>query len=137
MTPTSTTLTRPAPVTIGLRPPTEATGTLPITPPPVPEGTFQIIADLNIDVAESAGCCSAGDDQPYQTGRAAPAVRWPGRGRRNRHQGLPWFPGAGLPTVPGRVSDRIVQGTAQVDQGALRPGHAAGAAGGVLVVPTC
>ncbi|MFC8822478.1 hypothetical protein [Streptomyces rochei] len=70
MTPTSATLTRPAPVpvTIGLRPPTETTATLPvpISAPPVPEGTFQIIGDLDVDVAESAGCsCSAGDDQPY------------------------------------------------------------------------
>ncbi|MEV5087960.1 ATP-binding protein [Streptomyces griseoincarnatus] len=73
----------PVPVTIGLRPPTEATGTLPvpISAPPVPEGTFRIIGDLDVDVAESAGCsCSAGDDQPYWTGaplrRAVPAVRW-------------------------------------------------------------
>ncbi len=70
MTPTSATLTRPAPVpvTIGLRPPTEATGTLPVpvSAPPAPEGTFRIIGDLDVDVAESAGCsCSAGDDQPY------------------------------------------------------------------------
>ncbi|MEU2901056.1 hypothetical protein ACWC4E_33150 [Streptomyces sp. NPDC001273] len=88
MTPTSTTLTRPAPVpvTIGLRPPAEAAGTLPvpIPTPPVPEGAFQIIGDLNIDVAESAGGSpSAGDDQPYETGaplrHAAPAVRWPGQ----------------------------------------------------------
>ncbi|MBJ6634026.1 hypothetical protein ACW69H_22270 [Streptomyces sp. SS10] len=28
--------------------------------------TFRIIGDLDVDVAESAGCsCSAGDDQPY------------------------------------------------------------------------
>ncbi|GAA2575231.1 MULTISPECIES: hypothetical protein [Streptomyces] len=70
MTPTSTTLTRPAPVpvTIGQRPPTEATGTLPVpvSTTPIPEGTFQLIDDLDVDVAESAGCsCSAGDDQPY------------------------------------------------------------------------
>ncbi|MFE5599839.1 hypothetical protein ACFQ8O_11700 [Streptomyces coelicoflavus] len=70
MTPTSAALTRPTPVpvSIGLRPPTEATGTLPvpISAPPVPEGTFQLIDDLDVDVAESVGCsCSAGDDQPY------------------------------------------------------------------------
>lgn len=62
MTPTSTTLTRhaPVPVTIGLRPPAEAAGTLPapIPTPPVPEGAFQIIGDLNIDVAESAGAAA-------------------------------------------------------------------------------
>ncbi|MFH8453907.1 hypothetical protein ACH4CD_32245 [Streptomyces fungicidicus] len=84
MTPASTTLTGPAPVpvTIGLRPFTEATGTLPVplSTPPVPKGTFQIVGDLDVDVAESAGySCSAGDDQPYWTGvplrRAAPAVR--------------------------------------------------------------
>ncbi|MFD5661515.1 hypothetical protein [Streptomyces hirsutus] len=70
MTPSIATLTQPAPVpvTIGLRPPAEATGTLPvpITPPQVAEDTFQIIGDLDADVAETAGCsCSAGDDQPY------------------------------------------------------------------------
>ncbi|MFD7438841.1 hypothetical protein [Streptomyces sp. NPDC059861] len=56
------------PLTIGLRPPAEATGTLPVplTPPPVAEGTFQVIDDLDGDVAEAARCsCSAGDDQPY------------------------------------------------------------------------
>ncbi|MGW1621572.1 hypothetical protein [Streptomyces sp. NPDC002172] len=70
MTPPTATVTRPAPVpvTIGLRPPTEATGELPVPlpTPSVPEGTFQIIADLDADVADSAGCsCSASDDQPY------------------------------------------------------------------------
>jgi hypothetical protein len=71
MTPPTATLTRPAPVpvTIGLRPPAEVTGTLPPVPLPTPsvaEGTFQVIDDLDVDVAESAGCsCSAGDDQPY------------------------------------------------------------------------
>lgn len=70
MTPPTAPLTRPAPVpvTIGLRPPDQATGTLPVPlpPPSVAEGTFQIIDDLDADVAESAGCsCSAGDDQPY------------------------------------------------------------------------
>ncbi len=62
MTPTSTTLTRPAPVpfTIGLRPPTEATGTLPVpvSTTPIPEGTFQPIDDLDVDVAESAVCAA-------------------------------------------------------------------------------
>ncbi|MFF4845535.1 hypothetical protein [Streptomyces collinus] len=70
MTPITATPTRPAPVpvTIGLRPPAEATGGLPVPLPPssIAEGTFQVIPDLDIDVAESAGCsCSAGDDQPY------------------------------------------------------------------------
>ncbi|MGW1675561.1 hypothetical protein [Streptomyces sp. NPDC002324] len=70
MTISTLSITRPAPVpvTIGLRPPAEATGALPvpISPPPVAEGTFQIIGDLDGDVAESASCsCSAGDDQPY------------------------------------------------------------------------
>ncbi|MER5402216.1 hypothetical protein [Streptomyces sp. NPDC002599] len=70
MTPPTTTLKRPAPVpvTIGVRPPTQATGILPVplSAPAVPEGTFQIITDLDADVADSAGCsCSASDDQPY------------------------------------------------------------------------
>ncbi|MGW1728898.1 hypothetical protein ACWCQK_39295 [Streptomyces sp. NPDC002306] len=70
MTPPTATATRPAPVpvTIGLRPPAEATGALPVPlpAPVIPEGTFQIITDLDADVADSAGCsCSASDDQPY------------------------------------------------------------------------
>lgn len=82
MTPTSATLTRPAPVlvTIGLRPPTEAAGNLPvpITPPPVPEGTFQIIGDLDIDVAESAGAAARpATTSPTRPG--SPPTRCPGR----------------------------------------------------------
>ncbi|GHF15151.1 hypothetical protein GCM10014715_83080 [Streptomyces spiralis] len=70
MTPPTAAPTRPAPVpvTISLRPPAQTPGTLPVPlpPPSVPEGTFQVIDDLDLDVAESAGCsCSAGDDQPY------------------------------------------------------------------------
>lgn len=70
MTTTTPTLTRPAPmpVTIARRRPAEATGPLPvpINPPLVADGDFRIIDDLDVDVAESAGCsCSAGDDQPY------------------------------------------------------------------------
>ncbi|MFF4259375.1 hypothetical protein ACFY1L_50265 [Streptomyces sp. NPDC001663] len=52
MTTTTTTLTRPEPV--------------PVNPPPVADGEYRTIDDLDVDVAESAGCsCSAGDDQPY------------------------------------------------------------------------
>ncbi|MFE7854166.1 hypothetical protein [Streptomyces sp. NPDC057403] len=70
MTPPTATFTRlaPVPVTIGLRPPGDATGTLPLPlpTPAVAEGTFQIIDDLDGAFAESAGCsCSASDDQPY------------------------------------------------------------------------
>ncbi|MEV8597321.1 hypothetical protein [Streptomyces sp. NPDC052012] len=70
MTHANATLTRPepVPVTIGLRPPAETTGALPlpINPPQVADGEFLIITDLDADVAESAGCnCSASDDNPY------------------------------------------------------------------------
>lgn len=70
MTPPTAALTQPrqpVPVTIGSRPPTERTGTLPVplTVPPIGDEEFQIIADLD-EAAEGAECsCSAGDDQPY------------------------------------------------------------------------
>ncbi|MEU1252677.1 hypothetical protein ACWHLZ_01680 [Streptomyces chartreusis] len=66
--PPSATLTRePVLLTIGRRP-AEATGTLPVpvTPPPIGETEFRVIADIDGDVAQAAGCsCSAGDDNPY------------------------------------------------------------------------
>lgn len=70
MSPSAATITRPAPVmvTICRRPHAEATGTLPvpIKSNPIGKDEFRIITDLDVDVAESAGCsCSAGDDQPY------------------------------------------------------------------------
>ncbi|NUP44029.1 MAG: hypothetical protein HOY76_45150 [Streptomyces sp.] len=58
---------KPVPVTIGLRPPAEPTGVLPVqlTVAPISDHEFQIIADLD-EAAEGAECsCSAGDDQPY------------------------------------------------------------------------
>jgi hypothetical protein len=58
---------QPVPVTIGLRPPAEPTGILPVplTVAPIGDEEFQIIADLD-EAAEGAECsCSAGDDQPY------------------------------------------------------------------------
>jgi hypothetical protein len=54
-------------ITIGLRPPAEPTGILPVplTVAPIGDDGFQIIADLD-EAAEAAECsCSAGDDQPY------------------------------------------------------------------------
>ncbi len=71
MTPPTATLapsSEPVMVTIGRRPPAEATGALPvpIKHSSIGDGEFRIIADLDVGVAESAGCsCSAGDDQPY------------------------------------------------------------------------
>ncbi|WNI16256.1 hypothetical protein [Actinacidiphila sp. ITFR-21] len=58
---------QPVSVTIGLRPPAERTGILPVplTIAPIRDDEFQIIADLD-EAAEAAECsCSAGDDQPY------------------------------------------------------------------------
>jgi hypothetical protein len=55
------------PVTIGLRPPAEPTGILPVplTVAAIGDDEFQIVADLD-EAAEGAECsCSAGDDQPY------------------------------------------------------------------------
>jgi hypothetical protein len=57
----------PVMVTIGLRPPAEHAGVLPVplTVAPIEDDEFQIIADLD-EAAEAAECsCSAGDDQPY------------------------------------------------------------------------
>lgn len=69
MTPPTTLLTRPGPVpvTIGLRPPAEAVGALPVSlkVSPIGDDEIRIIADLD-EAAEAAECsCSAGDDQPY------------------------------------------------------------------------
>ena len=70
MTPPTATLApprEPVMVTIGLRPPAEPTGILPVslTVTPIGDYEFQIIADLD-EAAEAAECsCSAGDDQPY------------------------------------------------------------------------
>lgn len=58
---------QPVPVIIGLRPPTERTGILPVplTVTPIGDDEFQVIDDLD-EAAEGAECsCSAGDDQPY------------------------------------------------------------------------
>ncbi|MET9218759.1 hypothetical protein ABZX65_08285 [Streptomyces sp. NPDC003300] len=57
----------PVMVAIGLRPPAEPRGILPVplTVAPIGDDEFQIIADLD-EAAEGAECsCSAGDDQPY------------------------------------------------------------------------
>jgi hypothetical protein len=57
----------PVPVTIGLRPPAEPTGTMPVplTAVPIGDDEFQVIADLD-EAVEGAECtCSDGDDQPY------------------------------------------------------------------------
>ena len=57
----------PVVITIGLRPPTEPPGVLPVplNAAPIGDDEFQIIADLD-EAAEAAECsCSAGDDQPY------------------------------------------------------------------------
>ncbi|SFE78475.1 hypothetical protein [Streptomyces mirabilis] len=70
MTPPTATLPRPEPVmvTIGRRPAVAASGILPVPVqvPAIRKGDFQIIGDVDGDVAQAAGCnCSAGDDNPY------------------------------------------------------------------------
>ncbi|MDQ0761948.1 hypothetical protein [Streptomyces canus] len=67
---TAPTLTRPEPVmvTIGRRPPEATASTLPIpvTPPAIADNEFRVIADVDGEVVETAGCsCNASDDQPY------------------------------------------------------------------------
>jgi hypothetical protein len=70
MTPPTTALApprEPVMVTIGLRPPTEPTGVLPVslTVAAIKDDEIQIITDLD-EAADGAECtCSAGDDQPY------------------------------------------------------------------------
>jgi hypothetical protein len=56
------------PVSIGRRPPRAAVGALPVAIDltAIGDDEYQIISDLDGDIAEAAGCsCSAGDDQPY------------------------------------------------------------------------
>ncbi|GAA2520679.1 hypothetical protein GCM10010276_83910 [Streptomyces longisporus] len=70
MTPPTATPSRPEPVmvTIGRRPDVTATRILPVPVqiPAISRGEVRIIGDVDMEVAQAAGCnCSAGDDNPY------------------------------------------------------------------------